>query len=777
MHHPKTRRRLGASLLPLALAACCCEDPFIDGETVPLATTVIDGAVANAVVCLDLNDNGTCDATEPQGRTDTAGHVVIPVMSADLSRHAVVAMVGTDATDADHGPVPTAYTMSAPAGMSTVVSPLTTLVVETMRATGADALEAASSLKAATGLTASPFDDYTTAPPAGPVSAPRLSRMFVLTGMRILRTLAPAAGGKAADGSTITAADLQAAASRQLMVSLSDLVAAVTDPALDTKSAAEVETALGAAADTVAAASGLTADSVGAEIAIAKAPPEASAAPAAEVQLVGLNWTSPGNYSARMLTVSAAQASRTDGTLRFVDRRIRATGGTVAKWGTGVDPRRNADLHWNGSAWVACGPNFENTATLRDAAGNNRFDFCDGLNTGTSNRKTLDVGGQSMAAVLDQAAKLGYGGLAVADPAALGSATFPAGSKLHYQTNTDIATAIAYLPNGANSPAGTSSVVQQYSAAVAAGGVAADQPAGSACNAAETRGLGTSSTTLEAMIAAKSGTPCVYAQASFVYEGVTYSSDPDNQWWGNSVLALDRLGSAPLNSGPAPGFYSGNTLLRAAFTSGAANEVTYYACKERFTDGSTRNCLPIGTGTWAIATLGDARVLTMSHQPLAMATALRYERVVVERGGRVYFGYRSTLRNADRSARTNIVATRALLAQLGMEAEDPEAPLALTATSYQGTWDARDSAETSTTVGTTIFFSGDGSASCRDRATGVAEACTLTVTDPATGAFTLSQPDGSIASGTFDFMAGSASGSYHDPGLPVPDGTFVAFRR
>ena len=42
-------------------------------DTSTLSTTVIDGAIENATVCLDKNNNGVCDAGEPASKTNAAG--------------------------------------------------------------------------------------------------------------------------------------------------------------------------------------------------------------------------------------------------------------------------------------------------------------------------------------------------------------------------------------------------------------------------------------------------------------------------------------------------------------------------------------------------------------------------------------------------------------------------------------------------------------------------------------------------------------------------------
>ena len=90
-------------------------------STTPFSTTVIDGAVQNALVCLDKNSNGACDADEPQGKTDVAGKVTFDIANADVGKYPILAIVGTDAVDADTGPVATAYTMTAPADKAAVV--------------------------------------------------------------------------------------------------------------------------------------------------------------------------------------------------------------------------------------------------------------------------------------------------------------------------------------------------------------------------------------------------------------------------------------------------------------------------------------------------------------------------------------------------------------------------------------------------------------------------------------------------------------------------------
>jgi hypothetical protein len=750
-------------------------------STTDVNTTVIDGAIQGAIVCLDKNANGKCDADEVQGKTDAAGHVTLAVPDADVGKYPLIASVGTDAVDADHGPVGVAYTMSAPVDQSAVLSPLTTLVQQTIASTGASTADAARSVQDATGIAASLFQDFTqvAAPTDGSISAATVARMVVVTTQQQQAAVASAIGTSAADGSTIGQADLDKAIQKKLLEMLPSLVTALADPAvLQAATPAAKEAALLTAAASLVADEGLTAAAASVAVAVNHQATVAApaAAPSAFRQLSNLNFSDTSNYYARLFTGTLAQNTPdASNNARYTERRLRSNAGKLAKWSSGSDPWRNADLNWNGSAWVGCPINHENVSSVRDAQGNSNYTYCDKRETGKSSRATFDIGGKTLAEVYAQIVAAGYTNLSIADPSVLGSTTFPAGSALFYQTNTPLTEAFAYYPAGANNPAGFSNVVTQYSAAVAAGGDASTQAAGTACNSTEATGSGSNSTTLEGLIAAKGGTPCVFGQGTFNYNGTTYTSDTPNEWWGNSTVSLGKIGSVPLNTGTAPGYYSGNVLLRIAFKGTGSNPVTYYACKERFTNGSQRNCTPIGTGSYSIQTLGDGRALTLTNPP-AQAAALTYNRVFVERGGLVYFGYQSkpVVTNA---ARLNHTATTALLAQLGVALEDQNVPLALTAGSYQGTWDLRDASATpSPTGGTTVFINANGSVSCQDRQTSSFEACTLTITDPASGSFSYTN-GASTASGSFKFLAGTASGSYHDPSETPADGNFVGGRR
>ena len=749
--------------------------------TTNVSTTVVDGAIKNALVCLDKNGNGQCDSGEAQGRTDAAGNVTLAVPNGDVGKYPIVALVGTDAVDADNGPVGIAYALSAPADQTGVVSPLTTLVQQTVATTGSSTTEAAKAVQQATGLTASMFQDFTkaAAPTDGTVNAATVARMLVVAAQRQAAVIAGTVGTRAIDGTTIAQPDLDKAIQKKLLELLPALVTALSDPAvLAATTPAAKEAALLAAATTLVNDAGLSAAAVPTVVAIhaqtAASAPTTVTAPAAGAGLHTLSFTNPLNHFFRVLTASIAQNTPdASNNVRYVERRVRTAAGSVAKWGAGGEPSRGADLHWNGGAWVNCPINFENVASVRDAAGNSLYNHCDGRESGKSNRASFDVTGKTMAEVYAQARAAGYTNFSIVDPTVLGSTAFPAGSSLLYQASTSLSNAIGYQPSGAGNPAGFGNIVTQYSAAVAAGGTASAQAAGTACNATETGGNGSNSTTLEALIASRPGTPCAYTQGSIVYNGTTYLSEPANEWWGNSTVGIGKVGSVALNTGTtAPGYYSGNTQLRIAFKGTGTNPVTYYACRERFTTGSARNCTAIGTGSYAIQTLGDARVLTLTNPPV-QAAPLTYNRVFVERGGAVYFGYQNKPAVTN-TARLNLVGGNALLGRLGMMPEDPAAPLALTAASYQGTWDV--SRDGNLATGITMFIGGTGTTSCQKKTDALFFACTMTITNPATGALAYSDAN-STASGTASFLAGTASGTYHDTITLPSDGVMTAGRR
>jgi hypothetical protein len=117
------------TILASLLAACggggggSIEQETITGK-------VIDGYVANAIVCIDLNQNGRCDSDEPQTRSDAAGVYQLSIAKGAVEPLLAEVIAG-ESRDADQPGVAatTSYRMASPSrNYSTNITPFTTLV-------------------------------------------------------------------------------------------------------------------------------------------------------------------------------------------------------------------------------------------------------------------------------------------------------------------------------------------------------------------------------------------------------------------------------------------------------------------------------------------------------------------------------------------------------------------------------------------------------------------------------------------------------------------------
>lgn len=192
--------------------------------TTDVSLTVIDGPIEKAKVCLDINNNGVCDNNEPEGMTDATGKVTIKVNSTDVGKYPVIAVVGTDAIDADTGAVPTPFTMKAPADQTAVITPLTTLVQNVVASTGSTSAAAADQVKAQTGINVSLFEDFSKGTTDDHKAAANVARMVVVTTQQQSLAVKDAEGTKDVNNATITKADLDKAIQARLMDMLPALV-------------------------------------------------------------------------------------------------------------------------------------------------------------------------------------------------------------------------------------------------------------------------------------------------------------------------------------------------------------------------------------------------------------------------------------------------------------------------------------------------------------------------------------------------------------------------
>jgi hypothetical protein len=639
---PRSRVLLSAAGVAAGLLAACGGGSDAPA-TVDVATTVLDGAIRNALVCLDKNDNGACDAGEPSARSDAAGAAVLKAAPDDAGgKYPLIALVGTDAVDADHGPVTQPFVLRAPADSPALITPLTTLVKAQVDATGLTTSEVDQSLRATLGVDASLLSNYAQAGGGAPsTTLATLARLVALIQQQAADELKANVGTPDTSGATMTSDDLARAVDRQVVLRLQDVAAALTSDAVrNAGDAAQLDAALSAAAAQLVASEVDFDPAVVVGVAKLLAGPPAASPTGDTASLRWFTYTDAANWYFRVFESTAAQNTPdSNGNRHFTDKRKRNVAGTLEVWGTTPSFTMN-NVYWNGTQWFACTTDFEHPVTLVDADGDFVSRYC-GAIVARSRRVEQDVSGRPLADVvrqirasslLDAEGDYRFWGPDPANPA-LAGLSFPSGSSLSIYTRTDLAQPETYTATTANR-------IALFAPAVAAGDPAA-------CTGTLTT---SPATTLEETIARLAGTPCVFVPNA--------STGPRNEGWWQSTVGLGSLVGAP---NPLP-FYSANRLLRASF--GANQSVTYYDCAQRASNSATLNCDAIGTGSYTIETLGDARVLRFAGLP-AQTAPLASTRILVERGGSVWLGFVTKPRH-DYSQRLNAVAADALFAPLGI---------------------------------------------------------------------------------------------------------------
>ncbi|MDC8784878.1 hypothetical protein [Roseateles koreensis] len=681
--HPSVTARQRYSLTALFaavanLTACGGGGGASVDTPAPLPTTqsvqiaVIDGAIKGAVVCLDKNANGICDTGEPSGVTDASGKVSLDILIADVGKYPVIASIGTDAVDADHGAITTPYVLSAPADQPAVISPLTDMVQQHLVAAGGTTAAAESFVKAQTGLAASLFSNYIS---GGDATATIVARTVVLATQAQLDVLKTLVGTKDAAGNTIAQADINNAARQAIAAVLPAVAAAATDASVSgSSSAADKDKALAALATTlVSTQTGLDVTNAAATVASNKAPIDNSAAsgtPAAGATLRAFTFTDANNWYYRAMESTAADNTPDANKFtHYYDVHSANVAGTVNTWGYNTDPGRQADQHWNGSAWVACPLGTRSSNSETDATGHRNYNYCDGFEVGTSLRTAQDISGKSLSDVITNQIRsfpgadsgVSYATFGPANMALLGTATFPDQSKLWAISVVPSTAAYAYDVRSSN-------VVSIFNAAVAAGGnaVTSSTVECAKVNSTNASAYRSAPATLEDMVAHSPGVPCVFAQGSNA-DGASLAS---NEWWSNSTLGLGSLPNAQTQPAGSGKYYTTTAALRMSFT-GSGNGVNYYNCLVRNADGSIRNCSLLGTGSYKIEALGDARVMSFTGLPM-MANRLSYKRIFVERGGQIFYGFQNQVGRTTYTLRLNLPAANALFTQLGMSPIVPQ---------------------------------------------------------------------------------------------------------
>ncbi|ERS85194.1 hypothetical protein Q667_17575 [Marinobacter sp. C1S70] len=127
-----------------------------------------DGYLVQANVCADLNANARCDAGEPNTTTGEGGQFTLEIPVNQLDTELVVEVIANLTVDEDTmQPVPKGYTLRSPIlgrGDNQFVSPMSTLLADEMRATGAtSAIEAKNKILRQLGVTFDLTSDFVAA--------------------------------------------------------------------------------------------------------------------------------------------------------------------------------------------------------------------------------------------------------------------------------------------------------------------------------------------------------------------------------------------------------------------------------------------------------------------------------------------------------------------------------------------------------------------------------------------------------------------------------------
>ncbi len=310
---PRRHARWGVSLL-----AACGGGGSNDGSgpppaaaptTVDVATAVIDGAILNATVCLDKNDNGVCDEGEYATKTAADGTVTLKIAPADKDKYTLLAVVSADAVDVAIGqPVGTAYAMRTPADQPTLITPLTTLVKAQMDLAGQASTDAAQALQDAAGLALPMFADFSKGSDDLARASAAIARLVVLAKQGASIALKDAVGQEDANKVPATALDVDRVVNGRLLDLLASIITAGTADAVATATGSARDDALKAAAQgLVANELWLSAAALSLIVGNSKKPDAAPAVAGAGANLAWSTYTSASDWYFRYFASTAAQ--------------------------------------------------------------------------------------------------------------------------------------------------------------------------------------------------------------------------------------------------------------------------------------------------------------------------------------------------------------------------------------------------------------------------------------------------------------------------------------
>ena len=609
--------------------------------TTPVSMTVVDGPLEKALVCLDRNTNGLCDPGELSATTDSKGSASLDVPTADVGKFPIVAMVGTDAKDADTGPVTTAYILKAPPDATDVVSPLTTLVQTLRESTGSNTADAAAAIQSQLGLEGSALANFTEDSSASGKLAATLARLIVVTAQTQTKNTE---GALDVDGKPLSNAQISSVIHLQLLQQLQTLATTVLDnPTLSdtSKSIADKESAMSAAASKLAEASGLNSSNAGPLL--ASQTPGNVSEPSTPTDTSSLRWLwfgATNNYYLRVFTATAAQNTPdAQGKLHFSEYRKSIYDGQASPW---VRP----NIYWTGTEWFDCPNDFVNEITPSSTPG--QFDslYCKSLRS-TTKQNVRDISGLSMRSIVkeiqssplldsSEGSFMSWG----ADPESIPStAKWPAGSTLAYHNVIDYSadyysrnTTISFLDPATSSWRSASlAEFTSQNAGDFAPNVSLDQLNGN--------------------------------NARALVQGPIYLKTDGSLAYKRYLVGFETGGAQRAR------FYecevSGSGESGGSSGSGVAPAPAPATQVSQKTDAAPA-CTTILESSYSISDQGGAKVLRFKAEPAQLNTSsFPRERIFVERNGVTHVGFKDKPTTSFQQ-RLNKTATNALLATLGI---------------------------------------------------------------------------------------------------------------
>ncbi|CAN5771190.1 hypothetical protein BH11PSE12_BH11PSE12_24250 [soil metagenome] len=625
------------SATTFVLAACGGGSSSVDTPLPPapvptsIGTVINDGLIKGAIACLDMNLNGKCDTGEPTSdKSDINGKATITVPAAiDASKFPVVVEVPADAVDADNpnGTVGTAYTLSAPAGKAGYISPLTTMVQTYLAQNGGSADAAADAIKAQLKLVGSPLDNIVGKTDVDAIKAADAGRVLV----KIKQAHLDDVKELLKDDPTLNKEQVDALLNKRLLELLSVLQEKLSSGKLSTAdiaaAVAEIKVLTHIDKDSLK-------DALDDDKKHAKDTLDAVALPTAGATVRWfsyVNSTANISYFLRQFLVTDADVkdAATTGKYFYGEQRYQMTDNV--KISSGSDWIRT-DVYFTGAEWFSCPADYKNTATNRTAIGESISTYCNSYKIKTV-RTGTDISGQVIKDVITDIRKFPYadpvyGSYKVwgADPATAGlDVKFSAGSKLFYYVSTDIDNPLVYSTLASDK--------------VKQGAATGALPLAS---------------NLDTLITSFPG--------NLITDGTKVTS---RNSLGIRTLAI---GAAPDSitdtTGGTPGLISFQAKRRfsAAFDADGT-KVRFYSCKVVLSDAvsgryvvdSSYGCETLSDTTYKIETKADARVLSFTKMPDSLIPLWRNDRLLVERGASVMYGYRTRL-DSSRELRLNGVA-------------------------------------------------------------------------------------------------------------------------